>query len=127
MTERQVEGWSIGIKAAIAVILFTVAQAVGLTWWGATLTASNGEVAKSVQSIQNGLDRNLADDRSREAAIDSRLRPLETQAAATTATLQAISGNLTQLGADQRAGQAQLATDLRELRQAIEKGKGPLR
>ena len=92
---------------------------------GATLTASNSEVAKSVQSIQNGLDRNLADDRSRSSRSTAGSAP-ETQAAATTATLQAISGNLTQLGRTS-AGQAQLATDLRELRQAIEKGKANAR
>ena len=131
MTPRQVEQWSVGIKAAISGAIFLVVQAAAGGWWlahyMATQNAVNAALKVEIQTIQQNqaagaeraaerqeeLDRRLGEivqvSRDRNAALDARVRPLEAQSAATTATLQAINNNLIQLGAD-----------LRELRQAIQ-------
>lgn len=124
MTPRQVEQWSVGIKAAISCAIFLVVQAAGGAWWLGAYTANqnavNAALKVEIQTIQQNqaagaeraaerqeeLDRRLGEivqvSRDRNAALDARVRPLEAQSAATTATLQAINNNLIQLGADLR-------------------------
>lgn len=130
MTERQIESWSIGIKTAVTIAIFLVFQTafvVGQFW---ALKGNIAEVSGNVDAIQKNQEesKQRADERQDETQntlsnLDARIRPLETQSAATVATLQGINANLTQQGADQRAFASQLQTDLRDLRQALE-GKG---
>ncbi len=117
MTQTQIENWSIGIRSAVAIGVFLILQAVALTWW---LGSWSGGIKSRLDAVQVNQDeaKERADDRQaetqaridqiaaasreREAVIDSRIRPLEAQSAATTATLQAINNSLIQLGADVR-------------------------
>ena len=124
MTEVQVEKWSIGIKSAITIGLFLLARAVGGAWrlatWSRSFEAKVEAVDTKAETIQQNqeegivraenrqsdlqerIDQVVQVSRDRNIALDARIRPLEAQAAATTATLQAINNNILQLGADVR-------------------------
>lgn len=133
MTQQQVDNWSIGVKLAIAICVFLVAQGAAGAWWLASWTtnfqASVKAVDVKIEEVQNAqvaaqeraasrqtdievrLEQVVTADRERSTSLDQRIRPLESQAAATNATLQAINTSLLQLG-----------QDFRDLRKALEDG-----
>lgn len=124
MTQQQIENWSIGIKTAVAIgvfLIFQTAFVVGQFWAlkGAVASIESNQADAKERAddrqadIQGQIEAVASMDRSRADALDARVRPVEAQSAATTATLQAINSNLVSLGGD-----------LRDLRQSLDKKSG---
>lgn len=129
--EKIATRWTIGAGWAITLLIALLGQTVGATVfvmkWNGGISASIAAVDSKVEDVKQNqtegkeraeerqaqTQRQIAEvisiGRDRNAALDSRIRPLEAQAAATTATLQAINNSLLQLGAD-----------VRDLRKSIE-------
>ena len=126
LTERQAEKLNIGVWAAGGIMVFLLSQAVVVTLWLSGIKHSVSLVDQKVEEVQDNqasgqqraeqrqaatekrIDEVVTISRDRNTALDARIRPLETQSAATTATLQAINNSLLSLG-----------SDIRDLRQAI--------
>ncbi|PJN96390.1 hypothetical protein CNY89_02830 [Amaricoccus sp. HAR-UPW-R2A-40] len=133
LTERQIEKSTIGLWAAGGLAFLLVSQAVGLTLYLSGIKGSVAAVDAKIEAVQSNqvagqqraeqrqaatesrIDEVVEVSRDRNNALDARIRPLETQAAATTATLQSINNNLLQLGADMRElGRAMRESDKAE-------------
>lgn len=126
LTERQAEKLNIGVWAAGGIMVFLLSQAVVVTLWLSGIKHSVSLVDQKVEEVQDNqasgqqraeqrqaatekrIDEVVTISRDRNTALDARIRPLETQSGATTATLQAINNSLLSLG-----------SDIRDLRQAI--------
>ena len=120
LTERQIEKSSIGVWAAGGLAFFLVSQAVAVTAFLYVIKSDVRQVSSDVAVVTSNqeagqiraearqaeterrIDEVVVISRDRNNALDARIRPLETQAAATTATLQSINNNLLQVGADIR-------------------------
>ena len=109
MTEHQVENWSIGIRAAVSLAIFMVLQAITATAFVYSLKGEMGVLNANVTEIRTNQDESRERADVRQAAIEggldaveARVRPLETQAATTAATLSSINQSLLSLNAEFR-------------------------
>ena len=122
--EKTATRWTIGAGWAITILVALLGQTIGATVfvmrWSSGISDDISAVDAKVDTVQQNQDdgkeraeerqaqtqKQIAEvitiGRDRNLALDQRIRPLEAQAAATTATLQAINNSLLQLGADVR-------------------------
>ena len=114
LTEKQREKVSVGVIASALAIAVIIG---GGSWGGsdkfARIDASLSRIEENQEAGQeraeirqanteDRIDEVVTIARDRNTALDARIRPLEAQAAATTATLQAINNNIISLSADIR-------------------------